>query len=247
MPPKAIKLFVLDVDGTLIRGREVIPGIPGAVARMRASAQVRFVTNNSSVTAEDLAEKLSSLGIPADPSECLGSAGATATYCRANGIPSALVVGSPALKASLNLPEGPDTVVVGICREITYDLLTRALQAIQKGAKFIATNRDATYPLEGGLFAPGAGAMVAALEAASGVSPIVIGKPEPAMIFQAMESAGASPGETYVIGDRIETDVDAGKAAGSRTALVLTGATTAPVENQECHLSLVEFVDRLGV
>jgi len=247
MTPKQPKLFILDIDGTLIRGREVLPGIPEAVARLRAAANVRFVTNNSSVTAQDLATKLTSLGIPADSSECLSSAEATAKFCRERGFPSALVVGSPALKSSLGLPEGDDAVVVGICREITYELLTQALQAIQRGAEFIATNRDATYPLEGGLFAPGAGSMVAAIEAASGVTPVVIGKPEPTMILQVMESAGATPEDTYVIGDRIETDIDAGRRAGCHTALVLTGATPAPVPGLECYLSLVEFVDRLGI
>src|SRR2546423_12280512 len=120
----------------------------------------------------------------------------------------------------------PHFVLSGWDRQFTYTKLAHAQQYIQRGAVFIATNRDATYPDSGGRTLPGSGALVAALETCSGVIPLVIGKPEPYTLELILRRAGARPDECLVIGDRLDTDIAIGKAVGTRTALVLTGVHT---------------------
>jgi HAD superfamily hydrolase (TIGR01450 family) len=122
--------------------------------------------------------------------------------------------------------DAPDAVVVGISRGFNYDLLERAATFIRQGSVFIATNLDATYPLEKGRLQPGSGAIVAAIEVASGKKPDVLGKPFPDLAFLAIDSAGAAPEETLVVGDRIDTDIACGIAAGCDTFLVTTGVET---------------------
>jgi len=116
-------------------------------------------------------------------------------------------------------------VVVGIDRQFTYDKLLAAQQAILHGAHFIATNRDPIYPLEGGRVEPGSGSIVAAIATASGTEPEVIGKPNAAAVRLILNSVHANPRDAVMIGDRIDTDIACGKAAGIRTVLVLTGTT----------------------
>lgn len=117
-------------------------------------------------------------------------------------------------------------VVAGFDRKINYRKISGSLHALLAGAEFIATNSDSTYPTEAGLF-PGAGAMIGALAGCSGKEPgLVVGKPSPYMIKVALEILGAKPRETVIIGDRIDTDVRAGKIAGIRTVLVLSGVCT---------------------
>ena len=120
----------------------------------------------------------------------------------------------------------PDAVVVGLDPHIDYLRLTVATDCIRGGALFIATNRDATYPVERGL-RPGAGSIVSAIEVASGITPLVIGKPEPLLMEEAAHAVGRSPNEAIVIGDGILTDLAAANAVGARTILMLTGVTTA--------------------
>ena len=121
--------------------------------------------------------------------------------------------------------EQPDAVVVGLDLGFTYDKLKAAHIALQRGAHFIATNADTTLPTEDGLV-PGAGSIIAALAAASGRQPIVIGKPETPMLEMAMLRMGTRPEETVMIGDRLDTDILAGERAGMPTVLVLTGVST---------------------
>jgi 4-nitrophenyl phosphatase len=120
-----------------------------------------------------------------------------------------------------------DAVLVGICRGLTYDRLDSASALARDGALLLATNRDATYPVESGREQPGAGAIVAAVEAASGREATVLGKPAPALAIEAMQSFGASPAETLVVGDRLDTDIACARAAGCAALLVLTGVTAA--------------------
>jgi len=117
-------------------------------------------------------------------------------------------------------------VVSGADFALTYEKLKIATLAIRRGAAYVATNPDRTFPSEEGLI-PGAGAIIAAIQAATDVQPIVIGKPEPAMLLQAARMIGCSPDAMLMVGDRLDTDVLAGKRCGMRTALVLTGVTTA--------------------
>jgi HAD superfamily hydrolase (TIGR01450 family) len=120
----------------------------------------------------------------------------------------------------------PQAVVAGVDPQLTYLRIAAAADCIRAGALFIATNRDATYPIERGL-RPGAGSIVSAIEVASGVTPLVIGKPEPLLMEEAAHAVGRSPNEAIVIGDGILTDLAAANAVGARTILMLTGVTTA--------------------
>jgi 4-nitrophenyl phosphatase len=117
-------------------------------------------------------------------------------------------------------------VVAGMDRKLTYDKLRRATLLIRAGAPFIGTNPDKTFPVPEGLI-PGAGSILAALETATGVTPLIMGKPSPAMYEVALMRLGTSPAETLVIGDRLETDIEGAQKIGCRTGLVLSGVTTA--------------------
>jgi 4-nitrophenyl phosphatase len=124
-----------------------------------------------------------------------------------------------------------DAVVCGICRSFTYALLDASLQQLLSGAGFIATNPDATYPLEGGRLQPGAGSLVAALKTCAGRAPTVAGKPAPRMVEMALRTLGVRPQRALVVGDRPDTDLAAGQAAGCDAVLVLTGVTrNAPTD-----------------
>ncbi len=227
-----IKLVIFDLDGTLFRGSEVIPGAVEAVARLRASGvQVRFLTNNSAHSSAEIAQRLNELGFGAEESEVIGTAPFAVTHCLAAGFKSVFLVGEPGLRRAFEqggistTSNRADAVVVGICRSFDYAMCDAALQHLGQGAAFIATNRDATYPVEGGREQPGAGAMVAAIATASGREPEVLGKPNPAMVLQLIQSAGVTTEQTLVVGDRMETDIEAGTRAGAHTLLVLSGAT----------------------
>lgn len=230
---KDYSLYLFDLDGTLFRGSEPLPHAVETVNELRSrEKQVRFATNNSSQTRESLTEKLNSLGFRVTVDEVYGSAWAAGEWCRQNAVQSAFVIGERGLVESLtrvgvgHVTIDANAVIVGICRHLTYEMIDIALQNIVRGAKFIATNRDATYPLEKGRVQPGAGAMVAAVEATAGVAPIVLGKPSPFLFETILGAAGILSSDALVIGDRIDTDIAAGRAAGCDTLLVLTGVTT---------------------
>jgi len=222
-----IRLVVLDLDGTVYRGSEAIPGAADTISGwLDAGIVVRYLTNNSGATTWQISEKLNRFGIPCRPEWVRGTAEAARRQCVLRAYRSVLVVGEPGLHETLaDFRQGGDVeaVVVGICRSFTYELMSQAMQAIRQGADFIATNRDATYPREGGRWEPGAGSIVAAIETCSGVAPLVLGKPGPMMIHQILEETGIPASETLVVGDRLDTDIAAGEAACCRTWLVLTG------------------------
>lgn len=227
-------LYVFDLDGTLYRGNEPMPGAAECVARLRAAgAAVRFLTNNSSALPSDVALKLENLGVQAMSGEVRTSAMTAAAFCAAQRLRSLFLVGEAGLAAAIaaaglaTVEDGQtaEAVLVGICRSFNYELLDRAMQHVLGGARLIATNSDATYPLEGGRLAPGAGSMVAALEACTGVKAQVLGKPEPDGLLQLIGEAGVEPAATMVVGDRLETDIEAGRRAGCETFLVLTGVS----------------------
>ncbi len=242
------RLVVFDLDGTLYRGSEAVPHAVDAVLRLRdEGVLVRYATNNSAATREGTASKLRSMGYPAEPEEVYGSSHAAATLLNEQGMRSVFVVGEPGcienLRASgvrvINAPEGratpesddaADAVVVGICRTFTYTLLDAALQQLLLDAALIATNRDATYPLEAGRLQPGAGSLVAAVETASGRMAKVAGKPERWMLDALLRDAGVRPEHTLVVGDREDTDIAFGRRAGCATAMVLTGVGSRETE-----------------
>ncbi len=238
---KPYAAYIFDLDGTLYRGEAAIPGAVDTLAELRRrGAVIRFVTNNSSQTRAFYSEKLGRLGFEAEKGEIHSSATGTAVYLREQGLDSAFVVGMPGLVRTLGeggaevvnvggddhvTPEGRTAraVVVGICQELSYDLLNGAMQQIAGGARFIATNPDPTFPLEGSRIVPGAGSMVAAVQACSGTIPFVVGKPNPYLIELALAEAGIDPKDALAVGDRLDTDIESGRRAGCDTHLVLTG------------------------
>ncbi len=234
-----IKALILDMDGVLWRSNEAIGDLPAIFdAIVARGLKVTLATNNSTRSPEAHLEKLAGFGVRLDISQVLTSAMATAALLKEN-FPEGgdlFVVGMEGLFEAVeaegfrafgegNVPENPVAVVVGADWEINYVKLANASILIQKGVPFYGTNPDKTYPTPQGLM-PGAGTNLAALEAASGVSPIVAGKPKPYLFQLAMRRMGVAPEETLMVGDRLETDVLGGQNAGCKTALVLSGVTT---------------------
>lgn len=235
---QAFSRFVFDLDGVIWRGDEPLPGAPETVRALRdAGKQVCFVTNNSSELAETYAKKLARMGAGGAPEEVVTSADATARLIERE-VPGArgrlaFVVGGEGLRtaiASLGMriadgEEGTDAsvVAVGLDRSLTFDTIRIASLAIARGAAFVASNTDATYPAPEG-FWPGAGSIVAAVATATGARPLVAGKPDPAMLEIAADRLGGAP--ALVVGDRVETDILCAHAAGWPSAIVLTGVTS---------------------
>lgn len=242
------RAYFLDLDGTVYRGSQPVPHAAEAVVRLlERGALVRYLTNNSAAAPEAVAEKLRAMGVPCEPEWVYGTGPLAVRECSARGHRAVFVVGEPPLKAMFQRAgfetDGarPECVVVGICRSFTYALLDQASQFVRGGADLIVTNRDATYPLEGGREEPGAGSIAAAVETASGIGVEALGKPSPALVHWALGEAGVPPGEALVVGDRVDTDVEAGRRAGCDTLLVLTGVTRIAPEGQ----AWVEDLSRL--
>ncbi|OGF45389.1 MAG: hypothetical protein A2452_04300 [Candidatus Firestonebacteria bacterium RIFOXYC2_FULL_39_67] len=231
--------FIFDLDGVLYRENSVIKGAPETVCRLRKLGhKVAFATNNAMLSRKDNLKKLNKMGFDCTLSEIMASAYAAGLYLsekKAKG--SVFVIGEKGLKKELKdiglkvfsvnnkVPGKTDYVVVGLDRKFTYKALKIARLLIEKGAKFIATNKDYTYPAKNGLH-PGGGSLVAAVEAASGVKAFIIGKPEPYMLQILLKQRKISPSETVVVGDRYDTDILFGKNAGTKTVMVLTGVTS---------------------
>jgi len=221
------------MDGVLYRGRESIPGTPEFLAFLRREG-IGFVlaTNNSTRTPEQYVDKLAQMGVGVYANEVLTSAQATAGYLTANAPAGARVfmVGQDGLRVALQaagfalVEKDADYVVVGMDFRACLDRLAQAALLIRAGAPFIGTNPDRTFPSERGII-PGAGALLSFLETATDVAPHVIGKPETAMVYQALARLGAEPDETGMLGDRLETDILAGQRSGLTTILVLSGVT----------------------
>ena len=232
------KAWIFDMDGVLYRGAEILPGVKELLDALTLRERpVMLATNNSMSTPEAYEHKLAAMGLDIPAEAVITSALATRDYLLRT-LPEGAgiyVIGMPALREQLFAgttchpvqygEEDPAAVVIGLDLEFTYAKLKAAHEAIQSGALFIATNADTTLPTETGLV-PGAGSIVAALAAASGQTPVVIGKPETPMMEMAMARMGARPEETVIIGDRLDTDILAGERAGMSTVLVLTGVST---------------------
>ena len=224
--------ILLDLDGVLYLGDRAIPGAAEAVARMRLlGKRVAFVTNNSSRTPEEVAGKLSALGVPADPTEVETSALATADLLSARGTRTAFVVGDRGIREALELvgiqvldgdPQGVDVVVVGFDSKVDYGKLARASLLVGAGAALVATNADASYPTPEGEV-PGAGALLASIETTTGSSAEVIGKPHPPLLEAALAKVGG--GLPLLVGDRIDTDIVGAASLGWDSVLVLTGVS----------------------
>ena len=240
------RVYVFDLDGVMYLGDTAIPYAADCVTRLtNAGKQVFFLTNNSGRTRAAYQEKLLVVcGLSVLPEQIFTSAYATALYLKAAGAAgrTVFVVGEAGLAQELSQSGGlrpvtvadsvpPDTidyVVAGIDRKFTYDKLRFAHAAITRGhAQFIATNRDATFPMEQGEI-PGGGSLVASIATATGMEPITIGKPETHAYDAILQVAGVPASESVMIGDRLDTDIAVGRRAGAQTVLVLTGVTSRP-------------------
>jgi NagD protein len=225
-----IECWLTDMDGVLVHENTPLPGAADLIAQWTA-ADIPFLvlTNNSIFTPRDLAARLRASGLHVPEERIWTSALATADFC-ASQIPggSAFVIGEAGMTNALHevgfvLTEtDPDYVVVGETRNYSFEAITRAIRLINNGARFIATNPDATGPSADGVL-PATGAVTALISKATGKEPYVVGKPNPMMFRSAMNRIGAHSENTGMIGDRMDTDIVAGIEAGLYTVLVLTG------------------------
>jgi HAD superfamily hydrolase (TIGR01457 family) len=225
--------LLLDLDGVLYRWPDPIPGAPEAVERLRAAGKrIAFVTNNSSRAPEQVAERLISIGIRAEPLEVVTSALATADLLAERGTGSAFVIGEDGLRtalsdAGIDLVDGPDgsvdAVVVGFDRGADFAKLKDGAVHVERGASLVGSNPDPSFPAPGGEAWPGAGALLAVIETTTGVEGEVVGKPEAPLLLRALERAGG--GRPLVVGDRLDTDIAGAVRLGWASALVLTGST----------------------
>ena len=256
-------LLLVDLDGVVYRASDPVPGVAAVLAdRAARGDDVVYVTNNSMHYRADYVTRLAAMGAPITPNTVVSSARATALHLANHepGIRRVLVLGASGLERELRdvglevvtaghaatrmSQEGidgwaaagaPDAVVTGLDPNLTYLRLTAAADCVRAGARFIATNRDPVYPTERGL-RPGAGSIAAAVEAATGVTPLSIGKPAPHLLELAAEAVGRHAGEAIMIGDGIATDLAAARAVGARCIFMLTGVTTrAEVEALPPH------------
>ena len=276
-------LLLVDLDGVVYRGADPVPGVAAVLAdRAARGDDVVYVTNNSMHYRADYQTRLAAMGAPVSPDTVISSARATALYLRKHDpeIQRVLVLGASGLERELrdagfdvvtsgyaaprSIHEGidgyaaagqPDAVVVGLDPNLTYARLAVASDCIRAGAHFIATNRDPVYPTERGL-RPGAGSLVIALEVATGVVPVSIGKPARYLLEAAAHAVGREPSEAIMIGDGIDTDLAAAHAVGARCVFMLTGVTTRnevgalPVERRPTAIAadateLAEALERL--
>ena len=246
-------LLLVDLDGVVYRGADPVPGVAAVLAdRARRGDDVVYVTNNSMWYRAEYVARLADMGAPVDPDRIVSSPRATALYLREHlpDVRRVLALGAGGLERELrdagfevvtaahaatlvgrdgveawDAANAPDAVVVGLDPQLTYLRLAVAADCIRAGAHFIATNRDPIYPTERGL-RPGAGSIVAAVEATTGITPVSIGKPEPYLLEEAAHAVGREPSEAVMIGDGLATDIAAARAVGARTVLMLTGVTT---------------------
>ena len=237
---RSVRGVLFDMDGVIYVGDTPLAGVQDALDYLTETGRKwLLVTNNASRTPEQFVEKLTKMNMRVRPEQVLGSAEATACWLaeqvKHHGWPSGpvIVMGQAGLKTALTnsgfeLTTDPDQAiyaVAGINFELTYEDLANVTLAIRRGARFIGTNADVTYPSERGPL-PGAGSILALLAAATGQQPLVIGKPNAGMYQQAMARLGLTPAETLMVGDRYDTDISGAIALGLQTAGILTGIST---------------------
>jgi 4-nitrophenyl phosphatase len=222
---------IFDLDGVLYRGRRALPGARATLAALdRAGVPYALVTNNSTRSPRQYVRHLAAMGMRVPVERIVTSSVGTSAYLRRVVRPGArvLVIGEPALRRALAaagfVPAWQDVaaVVVGLDRGLTYRKLALATAALARGAAFVASNPDPLLPTESGML-PGTGSIVAALQYATGRKPVIIGKPNPRLLREALRRIGTSAQQTVIVGDQRSTDIAAGRAAGLFTILVMTG------------------------
>ncbi len=240
MSKREIRSWLMDMDGVLVHEQQAIPGADRFINRLRELERPFLVlTNNSIYTRRDLAARLRTSGLDVPEQAIWTSALATARFLddqRPGG--SAFVIGEAGLTTSLHeagytlTDFHPDYVVLGETRTYSFERITQAIRLIERGARFIATNPDATGPSVDGPL-PATGSVAALISRATGRDPYYVGKPNPLMMRSALNAIDAHSETAAMVGDRMDTDVVSGMEAGMETILVLTGLTT--LEDAERH------------
>jgi 4-nitrophenyl phosphatase len=232
---KDIHALVIDMDGVLWRGNDALPGLVEFFNFLNNHA-IAFIlaTNNAGKTPAQVAQKLTGFGVTVKPEHILTSSLAAAAYLQRE-LPagaSVYLVGQEGLRLPMqeagftilsDASQPAAAVVAGIDFTFTYDKLKHATLLIRRGARFIGTNADLTLPVEDDVLYPGAGSILAAIQAATGVAPLIMGKPERFMFDLSTQKMGVSPQQTATLGDRLETDILGGQRAGLKTILVTSG------------------------
>jgi NagD protein len=227
------KSYLIDMDGVIVRGSELIPGAEAFLDRLH-QRDIKFLilTNNPLYTPRDLQYRLQRIGVNVTVDHLYTSALATAQFLKKQ-MPdgTAFVIGESGLTAALHeagyvlTDHQPDYVVVGETTALNYERLTHAVRLVSQGARFIATNPDPSGPGDGGIV-PACGAITAFIEAATGVQPYFVGKPNALMMRTALRYLNEHSGNAIMVGDRMDTDIRVGTEAGLETVLVLTGVST---------------------
>jgi 4-nitrophenyl phosphatase len=229
-----IRALILDMDGVLWRDNTLLVDLPAVFRRfLDLELKVVLATNNATRSVDMYLQRFESFGVKLESRQVVNSAIALGHLLRKRfplGGP-VYILGEKGVADTLaeygfyHTEKAPLAVVVGMDRQVNYEKLTRATLFIRSGIPFYATNPDKTFPTPEGLV-PGAGAIIAAVEAATDVHPIYGGKPQPTMLQVALERLGTTAQQTLAVGDRLETDILGGYQAGCRTALVLSGVST---------------------
>jgi len=256
---REIKSWLMDMDGVLVHEEHAIPGADRFIARLSERGLPFLVlTNNSIYTQRDLAARLLRSGLAVPEEAIWTSALATATFLenqRPGG--TAFVIGESGLTTALHdagytLSErDPDYVVLGETRTYSFERISHAIRLITAGARFIATNPDATGPTPDGPL-PATGSVAALISRATGVEPYFVGKPNPLMMRSALNRIDAHSESAAMVGDRMDTDIVSGLEAGMHTVLVLTGSTKReeadrfPFRPSRIVDSIADLVDELG-
>jgi len=233
IPRREIHSWLMDMDGVLVREEHAIPGADRFLERLRERGTPFLVlTNNSIYTRRDLAARLRASGLDVPEEAIWTSALATARFLedqRPGG--TAFVIGEAGLTTALHsagytlTERDPDYVILGETRTYSFERISRAIRLIAGGARFIATNPDATGPTPDGPL-PATGSVAALISHATGVEPYFVGKPNPLMMRSALNALDAHSETAAMVGDRMDTDVVSGLEAGLEAILVLTGLTT---------------------
>ncbi len=239
-----IQALAIDMDGVLWRGDTPLPGLVKFFAFLdRRTIPFMLATNNASKTVDQYQQKFARFGVKINPETVMTSSLATAAYLRNEfgGEGNVYPVGGPGLHEALrqagftvvkDSSRPAKAVVAGIDFDLTYDKLKHAVLLIQRGARFIGTNGDTTFPSEEGFY-PGAGSILASIQAATQVEPTIIGKPERLMFEIAVQKMGSRSDLTAMVGDRLETDILGGQRAGLKTILVTTGVDNSDSISQK--------------
>jgi len=256
--------IISDMDGVIYRSKKAIDGAPEFI-NMLLEKKVRFcfLTNNSEQSPRDLIKKLETMGLKGlDDDHFITASMATADFLsRQRPQGSAYVIGGGGLvselyKVGYSITESnPDYVVVGKTTSYNYEMIKKAVNLINRGAKFIATNPDVVDPTENGI-EPACGSLIAPIELSTGKKPYIVGKPNPLMMAMALKKLNVHPWESVMIGDRMDTDILSGMEAGLKSCLVLSGVSTKEVITQFpyrpdfvvdsiAHIDLIEWGRRV--